>query len=98
LPRIDTDIEIIDAIDNPVIDDRVTIFPNPASNVVVLDYDLELQIQQIVIYDIKGKVIEIFENPDTDRTVLDLEKYSAGIYSAQFVSKKGSISKQFVKE
>ncbi len=71
---------------------KIKIYPNPFTNIINIENDLENEI--IEIYDNLGKLIkrEIINNNHT----IDCSSYSKGIYSIKFI--KHNITKKIVKE
>jgi len=69
------------------------IYPNPTSN--QLTIDTELEISEITIIDITGKTIKTIT---TDFNIVDVSNLTNGIYFIKIINKEGSITKKFVKQ
>jgi PKD repeat protein len=72
---------------------EVRIFPNPTSNQLSIDTDLEISV--ITILDLTGKMILTTKQNTKTLSVADL---SNGIYFIKLVTDEGTITKKFVKQ
>ena len=75
--------------------DNISIYPNPASDYVVIDSDM--QIDNIMIYDITGKAV--FETIPTVSTLrVDVKNWPDAAYYIQIITKQGEVIKSgFIK-
>lgn len=69
----------------------ITIYPNPAKSVLTIQSD-EF-IEKIQVYNLLGKVVLTDSS-----TIISVEELNAGVYFLDIYSKKGKVTKRFVKE
>lgn len=74
----------------------ISIYPNPVSNVVNVDWKGELT--SIRLTDSKGKVLKVVDYPMGESYKLDVANYSTGIYYIQVESQFGSTVYNVVKQ
>ena len=85
------DLELISA--------SVTLYPNPASNIVYITIDNPVhrdKINSLIITDSKGAIIRKVENIQF-RTEIDVSNYPTGTYIITILSNSGSIVKKVIK-
>lgn len=84
-------------INNIVDDNSVKLYPNPTNDVVTIEPSDGLKIEQVIVYDILGKLI--INNTYTDHVnrTIDLNKYADGMYQLQIITNKGIIHKKVEK-
>ncbi len=80
----------------------VSIFPNPANNYVVLSYSVEKAVElNIEIRNIMGQVVNTFvkniESSGTHAVNVNVEKFSAGVYTVNTILGDKVFSSKFVK-
>jgi hypothetical protein len=71
---------------------RTKVYPNPAKQNVTLSSD-EALISEVIVYDVNGREVKRFALEATNKTVLDLEGISNGIYTLSIHTDKGNIVK-----
>jgi uncharacterized protein YjdB len=71
---------------------KITVYPNPASNTLTIKTINNLTIQQLQLLDITGKVIAQFNN----QTEIDVSAMANGMYLLQIQTLNGSVVKQVV--
>ena len=79
-------------IDNQVIENNIKIYPNPASNYLTIDSDLDYQ--TINIYNLSGKLLKTTERSSQ----INISDLSKGMYFIQLVAEKNVITKKFIIE
>ena len=84
------------SIDNQNTLKNIIVYPNPVYNISILQFPLEAEIDQLIIYDVYGSIIN-HESITKDYYKLNSMKYASGLYLYQVLS-KGSIIKtdQFI--
>ena len=83
------------AVDPNSISNKVDIYPNPASDYLMID--CEYSIDRLVIYDVSGRVVGSFV-PSMARYSLPLQNYDKGIYIIKGSTRKGDFVKKFIKQ
>lgn len=73
----------------------IQLFPNPAKNILYLNYSSEMQIQNIQMIDIVGKTIKTFGNPVSS---IDVSNLPAGYYFLKIETNPGVTVKKVVIE
>ena len=78
---------------------QLQLFPNPTENTINLKLSNE-KIQEIVIYDLQGRVIfQENQNGTSNNSQIDVSDFSNGIYIVQVMSAKGIVSScKFIKK
>ncbi|MDR2205724.1 MAG: T9SS type A sorting domain-containing protein [Flavobacteriaceae bacterium] len=69
----------------------ITLFPNPATN--ILNIETSQKISGIIIYDASGKMVKTVQN--TGKTI-DISTLQNGVYHLEIFTDKGKIYKKFV--
>jgi len=65
------------------------LYPNPASQIVNIDLEGNKGDYSLHIYDVSGRYIESHEYNNTEFIIIDIEKYTSGIYYIQLENKTG---------
>ncbi|MDD3878179.1 MAG: T9SS type A sorting domain-containing protein, partial [Bacteroidales bacterium] len=83
--------------------DYFTIYPNPAGNMINIDYLIHQQGDVVVsIYDITGKKISMININDVSQgnhnLTLDISDWTSGLYHAVITTENGVSSHKFVKQ
>ena len=79
-------------------DERITLYPNPASGQLIARYDMALPAPvQIQMYDMTGRLISAPMVEQADRSVFDISSLTEGIYFIKFSYGGREIRKRFVK-
>lgn len=76
-------------------DIKVSIYPNPALDVLNFDID-NFQIDNITIYDINGRPVKIYK--DMNQNSIDVNALESGLYIIHFESEIGTLKKKFLKK
>jgi hypothetical protein len=87
------DCQMIISVDEYSLENSLSVYPNPTSN--QLSIDTELEINEITIIDITGKLIKTTKQNTSTINVADL---SNGIYFIKIITDKGTLTKKFVKQ
>ena len=79
---------------------KINLFPNPASNEVVISYDESISITEMEVLDINGKRITVINESSTNRNHLkiDVSAYQSGIYFINVITSDGRTTLKFVKK
>ena len=75
-------------IDEKNVENKIQMFPNPANDKLVVDFELfNTKIEEVVIYDVIGKVMEQIDIHSiiNGQTIINLDNYNSGMY---FISVK----------
>ena len=79
--------------------DAVKIYPNPSNDFIHVDLsDLIVDIHELVVMDITGKIIETVAVEKNSLLEINLDNYANGVYHLRIGTGANSIVKQFVKE
>lgn len=76
-------------------DIKVSIYPNPAVDVLNFDID-NFQTDNITIYDINGRPVKIYK--DMNQNSIDVNALESGLYIIHFESEIGTLKKKFLKK
>ncbi|WP_206074001.1 HYR domain-containing protein [Marixanthomonas spongiae] len=79
--------------------DSVHLYPNPASNHVILENPSGINLQEAVIYDLTGRVIRTIDlNGMGAQKTIDVTNLASAAYLIRISSENGSVTKQLIKE
>ena len=95
LPRYMQDIEEVLAVIDPTISEKVSFYPNPVSETLVVT--MSANMERLVVTNVLGQTVHTIENPESLEEI-NVSKLTSGIYMLTFVSKDGIWSSQFVKK
>lgn len=85
-------------INNYMIENGVTLMPNPATNYVdVLINNDEVSIKELQVYDVYGKLLKTLK-ADSNPTRIDINGLASGMYIVRIVGNTGIANKSFIKE
>ena len=79
-----------------ILNDNITIFPNPTSNLVTIENSI-YPIQSIILFDVSGKEVKTVSNINNNKTVISLSDIENGLYIVKIVTEKGIINKKIIK-
>jgi hypothetical protein len=85
----------------PDYDQAFIIYPNPAKNVVIIQYVVNNEYFSggIQICDVYGKtIVETFHETSLPETHIDVSGLSAGMYFVRVMTEEGTVTKAFVKQ
>jgi hypothetical protein len=71
--------------------DDITIFPNPAREAVNVIFDEKAGVKTIAIYNLIGKVMNVYRPTDNGSAKLDIDNIPAGVYFMRLMDGKGHI-------
>ena len=81
-----------------LINDKITIFPNPTTGLITLNTNKENPVERIMLYSLEGKkVFEKIESSNTGSISIEIQNLSQGIYFLESITKKGSEKVKVVK-
>ncbi len=85
-------------INNILTDDQINVYPNPTSNIVKVETDLDNSIEMIIVLDLLGRQLYTDKYADKNNVrQIDLSKYADGMYQLQIQTSKGTIHKKVEK-
>jgi hypothetical protein len=71
--------EILDGVEDPIVNDvAITLYPNPAAEVVTIESSCE--IETVTIYNMVGQVVNIVDNINEQKAILDVSNLPQGHY------------------
>jgi hypothetical protein len=80
-----------------VVQDRIKVYPNPTIGKLTIDNE-QILIEQIILYDLQGRKLDIITNINDYTYILDLQQFVSGMYFLEIKTEKGIITKKIVKE
>lgn len=87
-------IKLTDIIEKPFINDSISIYPNPANDVIFIELPQKTDIE---ILNIKGQIVKFVKRSDT-KTTVELDDLPRGIYVIKAKTDKKIIVRKFIKE
>ena len=81
---------------NNSITQKLNIFPNPASNIVIIKMDDEIEIENVEIYNLLGKKVYTHKTSNQQNTEINISNLSKGMYLVKVKVNKFIISKKLV--
>ena len=83
-----------DAIDE--LTSALRLYPNPVNDKLYIE--TEIEIEEVVIYDVYGR-LQVTETPShQENTTIDVSEFNAGVYFMMIKTNDGVVTKRFVKE
>lgn len=80
------------------LEEGVSIFPNPAQNVLNISNRSNISLVSAQVYNIEGRLLQTVDLSDMGTEAsLDVSPYAAGVYVVNITGVEGSVSKRFVK-
>ncbi len=89
-------VETVLGMEDTLLKNEITVYPNPANNYIKINYPLTVQINRTTIYDVNGK--EIISNNYDKNTRIDVSSFSSGLYFIQIETRNTILIKRFIKE
>lgn len=74
-------------------EEAISIYPNPVQNQLLIDMPAEFKVNEVIVYDINGKVM--LKNNSVDN--LDVSSFSSGLYFLKISTPGRFISEKFIK-
>lgn len=81
---------------NNSITQKLNIFPNPASNIVIIKMDDEIEIENVEIYNLLGKKVYTHKTSNQQNTEINISNLSKGMYVVKVKVNNFIISKKLV--
>lgn len=79
--------------------ESLQLYPNPASGVLYISNPLELNLEDISVYDISGKLVISYDLDENDTEIsLDISTLSSAMYTVIITGEEGQLVKQLIKE
>ncbi len=77
----------------------VTLYPNPATNTVNVVYDASLEVKNVAIYNLIGKLVSIYK-VNGNSASMGIENLNSGIYFLRLINNAGEVvqTKKFTKQ
>ncbi|MCO5231931.1 MAG: M43 family zinc metalloprotease [Chitinophagales bacterium] len=75
----------------------ILIYPNPSSNYIKIENTEGLGVQNLLLRDINGRVLQKFDHHSNYNINIHLDNYSQGVYLLEFITKNGNYIKRVVK-
>lgn len=64
----------------------ISVFPNPTSNIINIDYNIDNARADVLVKDMKGSIIYFsLDFPTNKRQLLDISKFSPGVYVLEII-------------
>lgn len=76
----------------------VSVYPNPAKDVVNIKNTIDTQLNSVEITDINGRVVKNVNLNSVTEAQVNISDLSTGVYMMKIVSDNGSVTKKIVKE
>ncbi|MFT5148906.1 MAG: hypothetical protein ACI86P_001590, partial [Flavobacteriales bacterium] len=77
-------------------EDNVKIYPNPTNSMINIEI-IEGAYDEVSVFSMTGQLI-YFGNNITDKIMVDVSEFSAGMYFVRFVSNGQATTKRFIKQ
>lgn len=81
---------------NSYINQFVTLFPNPATDVININTNSIIIIDELIIYNVSGQAVKTISNGNSNQ--INVEMLPAGLYTIKLITNKGLITKQIILE
>ncbi|MGB1243738.1 MAG: T9SS type A sorting domain-containing protein, partial [Chitinophagales bacterium] len=96
-------VSIIDTAIDPILaNNLIRFYPNPTNNLLHIDFDTSLQMAvSMEVYGVNGQLVfqrELSSTETTRTSIVDLSKFSTGVYMVRLTSNDWTVTKKIVKE
>ncbi|MEL6812553.1 MAG: HYR domain-containing protein, partial [Bacteroidota bacterium] len=93
-------VESILGINDPEIDlSTIVLYPNPANNQVNLSNPQNIDLREVTLYDVTGRLVKTFNLKDMGaEKILDISNLANATYLVLITSEHGQLTKQLIKE
>ncbi|UPT67907.1 MAG: T9SS type A sorting domain-containing protein [Sphingobacteriales bacterium JAD_PAG50586_3] len=92
-----TDAFIVTSVDANVVANSISLFPNPATNMVTIS--TPQNIASINVYDVAGKLVMSQNYNQSNNIIIDIATLSNGFYTVQMLTAKGEmVTKKLIKQ
>jgi len=79
--------------------DAISIYPNPATDIITISNNLNINIESINLYDMNGRLVKQFETLNNGSSeVIDVSNLSSGIYMAHIYGNQANVIKRVIKK
>ena len=86
-------------VDDNSLSSSIAMYPNPADGQVTITNKSNIALQDAVVYDINGKLINQYDLRNMQgEQVIDVSALASGVYVVQITSDKSSVSKRLIKK
>ena len=86
-------------VDDNSLSSSIAMYPNPADGQVTITNKSNIALQDAVVYDINGKLINQYDLRNMQgEQVIDGSALASGVYVVQITSDKSSVSKRLIKK
>jgi len=75
----------------------IDVVPNPATNFVRVQHGNDIDVSEISIYDIMGRLHHSYPCYETRQTVINIQNLSKGVYLLKINTNKGTVTKKIIK-
>ena len=79
-------------------DDKISVFPNPANKTITISNSENINISEITIVDLNGRIIKTQKFSNISNIEISLTDLTSGIYLMNINTDKGIVTKKIVKE
>lgn len=87
------------SVDNETLENTISIYPNPARDVITLTHTGNQPITQINIMDVNGRIIQtIASNNNISERQINIQNYASGIYFVRIETATASTVKRIIKQ
>lgn len=83
---------------NEFVSDKFQVFPNPATTVVTINNDKQLEVEEVTIYDSLGRVVKSELFSATSKVELNIENLASGSYFLHIKTTQGTGVKKLIKK
>lgn len=71
--------------------DDLLVYPNPAGNELNIVYDVSIEVKNIAVYNLIGKMVAVYKVTGTNSANLNLEALTPGIYFVRLYNAQGEV-------
>jgi hypothetical protein len=88
----------VDGIAEQDLNNLITLYPNPASDIVNLNVSSGISIEKIRVLNLAGQEVYVLKNANSPTLSIDLNPLVIGVYIVEIQSDKGIIRKRLIKQ
>ena len=89
---------LVNGISEQELNDLITLYPNPASDIVILNVSSDISIEKIRVLNLAGQEVYVLKNTVSPTLSIDINSIKSGVYIIELQTDKGIVQKQLIKQ
>jgi hypothetical protein len=85
-------------VNHPVITNNLSLYPNPSSDLIYIDYKTQSKNATVMIYNGKGQMIKQMKLENQNKQVVNISSFASGLYLMVVTDGKNIDTQRFIKQ